>query len=262
MNADRIARLFCLDGKVALVTGGGRGIGREIALTFADAGADLVVADVNGAGAGDTASEAEARGVRALATGADVGRGEDVEAMARAATEAFGRVDILVNNAGVLSIAGVFETDPEAWERTLRINLTGAFLCARALAPGMVERRWGKIVNVGSSLSSRASVANLGGGGADYCVSKAGVQSLTRALAWELARHNINVNAVAPGTTRSPMHEGRLEMIEKYLNRTIPFGRLAEPEEIAHAVLFLVSEAARYITGQTVHVNGGQIMVD
>jgi NAD(P)-dependent dehydrogenase (short-subunit alcohol dehydrogenase family) len=263
MNTERIAQLFNLDGKVALVTGGGRGLGRSIVLALADAGANVVVADLNETDAKQTAAEAETRGVRAIVIKVDVGRREDVEVMAASARDALGGVDILVNNAGIATLAGgVLTLDPDGWERTLRVNLTGAFLCARAIAPGMIERGWGKIVNIGSSLSSRSSVANISGGAGDYCASKAAVQSLTRSLAWEVASHNINVNAVAPGTAHTPLYGEHLEMIDQYLKPTIPFGRLAEPEEVAHAVLFLVSEAARYITGQTLHVNGGQIMVD
>jgi len=183
--------------------------------------------------------------------------------MVKATIEKFGKIDILVNCAGILgTYSGVAIVTEEEWSSVMNVNLLGTLLCCQEVMEHMLERKSGKIVNVGSSMSSRGSTWNTIAGGAHYNVSKAAVQCLTRCLAWEVASEGINVNAVAPGTTITPMHAGEVETIKAYLSPSIPLGRLAEPEDIAHVVLFLVTEASRYIVGQTIHVNGGQIMVD
>ena len=211
---------------------------------------------------GRVVSEIQGRGGKALALTTDVTRREEVDAMVSEAIKTFGRVDILVNNAGIMGRCTLMDMKGEDLERTLEINLKGVFLCSQAVAKHMIEQKSGKIVNLGSSMSSRGSVCNLSGGGADYCASKAAVQAFTRTLAMELAPCGINVNAVAPGITNTPMHVGLWEGAKLYYENSVPLGRMAEPEDIADVVLFLVTDAARYITGQTIHVNGGQIMVD
>ncbi len=259
---NRVSKLFDITGKVAIVTGAASGIGRAIALDLAGLGASVVAADKAIGGAQEVMKEIESAGGRAIATETDVTDKKEVEQMVQQTIESFGKIDILVNNAGIIARNSVMDIQEEELDRTFDINLKGVVLCSQAAARHMIERKSGKIVNLGSSLSSRASVCNLSGGGADYCASKAAVQAFTRSLAMELGPYGINVNAVAPGTTNTPMHEGLWEMAAAYFQNSVPLGRLAEPEDIADVVAFLVTDAARYITGQTIHVNGGQIMVD
>jgi len=258
----RVSELFDIRGKAAIVTGSASGIGRAIALDLAGAGSRVVIADRALDGAESVAREIEAAGGTAIAAETDVTSRQSVEHTVQRALQEFGGIDILVNNAGVIGSYTVVDLKEEDLDRTFDVNLKGVLLCSQAAAGHMIERRSGKIVNVGSSFSSRASVCNLSGGGADYCASKAAVQALTRSLAMELGPHGINVNAVAPGITNTPMHGVLWEGAQAYYQGSVPLGRLAEPEDIADVVLFLVTDAARYITGQTIHVNGGQIMVD
>jgi 3-oxoacyl-[acyl-carrier protein] reductase len=265
-----------LSGRVALVTGGSRGLGRADALTLARAGADVVIADIlvesDDSGEADrygplaqaaraqglvhteaTAQEIEAMGRRALAVKCDVTDSNQVEqAVARAVGE-LGAVDILVNNAGTLDHVGQLENQvPELWERDLRVNLTGAFNCCRAVWPHMKGRGWGRIVNM-------ASVAGtLGGfGQASYSTTKAGLLGLTKSLALEGARHGITVNAIVPGIIGTEaFHFGNPEMNERMVKRTA-LRRAGEPQDIANAIAFLSSELASYITGVELNVSGG-----
>ena len=265
-----------LSGRVALVTGGSRGLGRADALTLARAGADVVVADLlveselseetdrYGALATvarrqglvhteETVREIEAIGRRSLAVRCDVTEREQVDAAVARAVEELGSVDILVNNAGTLDHAAQFHhQSPELWERDLRVNLTGAFNCAQAVWPHMREREWGRIVNM-------ASVAGtLGGfGQASYSTTKAGLLGLTRTLAMEGARHGITCNAIVPGVIGTEaFNMANAEMNERIVNRTA-MKRPGRPEEIAHAIAFLCSDLAAYITGIELNVSGG-----
>lgn len=262
MKTRKVSEMFDITGKVAIVTGGASGIGRAIALDLAKFGASVVIADMASESARKVVREIESAGGKAIAIKTDVTDSKDVERMAQQTSKKFGKIDILVNNAGVMGRCTVMDMKGNDLSKTLEVNLKGVFLGSQAVAKYMVEQRSGKIVNIGSSLSSRGSVCNLSGGGADYCASKAAVQAFTRTLAMELAPCGINVNAVAPGITNTPMHVGLWEGAQLYYASSVPLGRLAEPEDIADVVLFLVTDAARYITGQTIHVNGGQIMVD
>ena len=262
MKSSKVSERFDITGKVAIVTGGASGIGRAIALALAESGANVVIADRALDGAEEMAREIESAGGKAIATKTDVTDSKEVEQMVQRTIEKFGKIDILINNAGIIARSSVMDMREEELDRTFEVNLKGVVLCSQAAARHMIEQKSGKIVNMGSSLSSRASVCNLSGGGADYCASKAAVQAFTRTLAMELGPYGINVNAVAPGTTNTPMHEGLWEVATIYFQNSVPLGRLAEPEDIADVVVFLVTDAARYITGQTIHVNGGQIMVD
>jgi 3-oxoacyl-[acyl-carrier protein] reductase len=265
-----------LSGRVALVTGGSRGLGRADALTLARAGADVVVADLlveselsedtdrygvlatvarqqGLVHTEETVEEIRDMGRQALAVRCDVTeRSEVAVAVARAVTE-FGSVDILVNNAGTLDHAAQFQhQSPELWERDLRVNLTGAFNCAQAVWPHMRERAWGRIVNM-------ASVAGtLGGfGQASYSTTKAGLLGLTRTLAMEGARHGITCNAIVPGVIGTEaFNMANAEMNERIVNRTA-LKRPGEPQEIANAIAFLCSDLAAYITGIELNVSGG-----
>jgi 3-oxoacyl-[acyl-carrier protein] reductase len=265
-----------LSGRVALVTGGSRGLGRADALTLAQAGADVVVADLlvesqlseetdrYGALATvarqqglvhteETVGEIEAMGRRALAVRCDVTNRDEVEAAVARTVAELGSVDILVNNAGTLDHAAQFHNQsPELWERDLRVNLTGAFNCAQAVWPHMRERRFGRIVNM-------ASVAGtLGGfGQASYSTTKAGLLGLTRTLAMEGARFGITCNAIVPGVIGTEAFNlANAEMNERIVNRTA-LKRPGEPQEIANAIAFLCSDLAAYITGVELNVSGG-----
>ncbi|TML12034.1 MAG: SDR family oxidoreductase [Actinobacteria bacterium] len=265
-----------LSGRVALVTGGSRGLGRADALTLARAGADVVIADIqiesdSGAGAerygpmaqaaraqGLVYSEATAReigelGRRSAAIKCDVTNRGDVEETVRRVVGDFGSVDILVNNAGTLDhLAQLPDQVPELWERDLRVNLTGSFNCAQAVWPHMKERGWGRIVNM-------ASVAGtLGGfGQASYSTTKAGLLGLTRTLALEGARHGITCNAIVPGIIGTEAFRfGNPEMNERMVRRTA-MRRTGEPQDVANAVAFLCSDLAGYITGIGLNVSGG-----
>src|SRR5919205_177725 len=265
-----------LSGRVALVTGGSRGLGRADALTLARAGADVVVADLlvesdlseetdrYGALATvartqglvhteETAEEIRGMGRRALAVRCDVTDRAQVEATVARTVEEFGSVDILVNNAGTLDHVGQLgDQRPELWERDLRVNLTGAFNCAQAVWPHMRERGWGRIVNM-------ASVAGtLGGfGQASYSTTKAGLLGLTRTLALEGARHGITCNAIVPGIIGTEAFNfGNEQMNERMVKRTA-MRRPGEPQEIANTIAFLCSDLASYITGVALNVSGG-----
>ena len=262
MKSRKVSQLFDITGKVAVVTGAAGGIGRAVALDLGKFGASVVVADMAIEDAERVAGEIESAGGKAIALKTDVTRKEEVEQMAQQTVQRFGRIDILINNAGIMGAYGIIDMKEADLNRTLEVNLKGIIFCSQAVASYMIEQKSGKIVNVGSSISSRASVCNLSGGAADYCASKAAVQAFTRSLAMELAPHGVNVNAIAPGVTNTPMHKGYFEGAVAYYKNSVPLGRLAEPEDIADVVVFLVTDAARYITGQTIHVNGGQIMVD
>ena len=267
-----------LTGRVALVTGGSRGLGRVDALTLARAGADVVIADiqVESDEAGEetaerygalaqvaraqglvfterTAREIQELGRRAVAVKCDVTDREQVEATVARAVDEFGSVDILVNNAGTLDhVAQLHNQSPELWERDLRVNLTGAFNCAQAVWPHMKERSWGRIVNM-------ASVAGtLGGfGQASYSTTKAGLIGLTKTLALEGARHGITANAIVPGIIGTEAFAfGNAEMNERMIRRTA-MRRPGEPQDIANAITFLCSDLAGYVTGVELVVAGG-----
>src|SRR5690348_3271964 len=265
-----------LTGRVALVTGGSRGLGRADALTLARAGADVVVADLlveselseetdaygplaqvaRAQGlvhTESTAEEIKALGRRSLALRCDVTDRGEVEAAVARAVEELGSVDILVNNAGTLDHVGQFaDQAPELWERDLRVNLTGAFNCAQAVWPHMRERGWGRIVNMSSVAGT------LGGfGQASYSTTKAGLLGLTKTLAMEGARHGITCNAIVPGVIGTEAyHMANAAMNERIVARTA-LKRPGEPQEIANAVAFLCSDLASFITGVELNVSGG-----
>jgi 3-oxoacyl-[acyl-carrier protein] reductase len=239
--------------KVAVVTGAGRGIGRAIATTFAAEGAAVVCLDRDAATAGDAAAALRATGARALACTADVGVEADVDAALGRTLAAFGRLDIMVCNAGVGFHRAFVDLRLDDWERVLRVNLTGTFLCAQRAARVMMEGGGGSIVVMGSTSGQRGAMARTA-----YGVSKAGVMQLTRIAAVELAPFGIRVNAIAPGPVRTPlsMSNHTAAQTQSYLDM-IPMKRYGEMDEVARVALFLASEDAAYVTGHVLNVDGG-----
>ena len=244
-----------LQGKNAIVTGSGKGIGREIALHLAASGASVAVADIDLVAAKAVAQEIQGRGGRALPIHVDVSNSQQVGAMVSETLDTFGSIDILVNNAGIGLNALVVETSDEDLDRVLGVNLKGQFLCSRETAKAMIRQgKGGRIVNISSSAGDNARVE----GGA-YCASKAGVIQLTKVLSLELGQHGINVNAVSPGltdTVAGPNVSATKAYREAFLSQ-VSLGRAAQAGDIAQAVLFLASPQSSYITGEVIHVDGG-----
>lgn len=241
--------------KVAVVTGASRGIGRSISLALAGQGAKIVAVDIDLAATEAFVEELKALGTEALAVQGNVTVTEDVEAMFKAAVDTYGRVDILINNAGITRDALLLRMKDEDWDAVLTVNLKGAFLCSRAAAKVMSKQRYGRIVNIASVVGQMGNA-----GQANYCASKAGLMGLTRSNARELARRNVTVNAVAPGFIATEMTDALPEKKREELSAQIPLERLGSADDIAHAVLFLASDQAAYITGQVLGVNGGMYM--
>lgn len=242
--------------KVALITGGGTGIGRAIALLFAKEGANVVITYLK--------NEKEAKEVlmkikglrrKALALKCDVRNYKEVDYVVKKTIEELGRIDILVNNAGMWKPRSFLETSNEIWEETIAINLTGVFNCTKAAIPNMIMQKHGKIINISSIAGISGSLVSV-----PYAAAKAGVIALTRTLARDFAKYNISVNSIAPGPVRTDflLKHIKKSLIEKVTDE-IPMGRIAEPEDIAGAVLFFASNDSDYITGQTLIVDGGRI---
>lgn len=248
--------LISLKDKVAIVTGGSRGIGRAIALALADAGA-LVVVNYKGnqAAADDVVAAIEAKEGQALAIQADIALAEDVDRLFKAVLERFGRLDILVNNAGITRDNLLLRMKEADFDAVLDTNLRGAYLCSRAALRPMTKARTGRIINI-------TSVVGLVGnaGQANYSAAKAGLIGFTKAVAREMASRAITVNAVAPGYIDTELTAGLGDQIRAAILENIPLGRLGTPEDIANTVCFLASDAAAYITGQTITVDGGMVM--
>ncbi|GBR76414.1 3-oxoacyl-[acyl-carrier-protein] reductase [Candidatus Termititenax persephonae] len=240
------------DNKVVIVTGSARGIGKEIAAAFIAEGAKVVISDVNAEACAATAKEF---GDRAAAIPANVTVKSEVENLVKQTQEKLGGLDIVVNNAGVTRDGLFVRMKEEDWDLVLNINLKGTFLMSQAAAPVLMKQRSGKIVNI-------ASVSGLFGnyGQANYASSKGGIVALTKVMARELAPRNVNVNAVAPGFIVTAMTDKLTDEIKTSINKQIPFGRMGQVKDIADAVLFLASERASYITGQTIAVCGGLTM--
>ena len=255
-----------LGGKVAIVAGAARGIGRAIGVALADAGAKVVVNDISLESLEETAGEINGSGGESLAYQADISVKEQVSGLMDEAVRVFGRIDILVNVAAILKVGPFLETTEQDWDRTMAVNLKGTFLCSQAASRHMVEQGGGKIINIASNAGKVARMNN-----AAYCASKAGVILLTRVMALELAKFGITVNALCPGATDTEMiriQAGDPKVLDKIVlgdldtyRAGIPLGRLAKPEDQAYMVLYLVSEYANHITGQTLFVDGGQTMV-
>ncbi len=244
-----------LSGKVALVTGAAQGIGRAIALLLARNGADIVVSDINLEKAEETAKEIRAIGPNAISVKVDVANLSDVERMVEGILEKLAKIDILVNNAGITRDKLVLRMTEEDWDAVLGVNLKGTFNCTKAVLRHMAKQRSGKIVNIASVVGEMGNA-----GQANYSASKAGVIGLTKTVAREYAQRGINVNAIAPGYIETPMTDALPEKAKEELRRLIPMERLGKPEDVAEAVLFLVSEESSYVTGQVLNVNGGIYM--
>ena len=241
-----------LEGRTAIVTGGGQGIGRAICGIFTEEGASVVVVDIDESRAGETARQLNREGRTATAVRADVSSGAEIEALVDGVLADSGRVDILVNNAGLAVFRSVEQCTEEEWDRVMAVNLKGPFLLAKALLPAMKAQRSGAVINL-------ASVAGKTGGvvsGAPYSVSKAGLECLTKSLARELAPYGVRVNAIAPGiidTALTAHHD------QSFVD-AIPLGGKGEPRDVAEAALFLASDRSRHITGEILDVNGGLLM--
>jgi NAD(P)-dependent dehydrogenase (short-subunit alcohol dehydrogenase family) len=244
-----------LDGKVAIVTGGGGALGTLAACAFAEAGADIVVAARRVHTCEATAEKVRALGRKAIAVAVDITHSAQVHAMVDATLQAFGHIDILFNNAGVTSPHAMLDSSEEEWLRVIDTNIKGTFLCTRAVAPVMKEQGSGTIINMGSILS-QAGMANRSA----YAVSKAGIASFTKSMAFELGPFGITVNALGPTVIVTDLNRELVKtqphLYDAVVKRT-PAGRLGEPEDIAGALVFLASPAARFVTGQTLYVDGG-----
>ncbi|MFN3652922.1 MAG: 3-oxoacyl-[acyl-carrier-protein] reductase [Armatimonadota bacterium] len=244
-----------LEGKVALVTGGGRGIGRAIALGLAQAGADVAVAVSREIDAAETVAE-EIRGLgrRALALKADVSSADEAEGLVAQTVEQLGRIDFLVNNAGITKDGLIMRMSEADWDAVIQVNLKGTFNCSKAAVKRMVRQRSGRIVNVTSVMGITGNA-----GQANYAASKAGIIGLTKSTAKEVGSRGITCNAVAPGWIRTRMTEALPQDLAEKVLPQIPLGRLGEPEDVAGVVTFLCSDAAAYVTGQVLVVDGGLI---
>lgn len=244
-----------LKGQTAVVTGGARGIGKEIALALARDGANIVIADLMTEQSEETAEEIKKLGRKTLIQKVDVSKTADVENMVQSTINEFKTLDILINNAGVTRDTLLVRMKEEDWNFVLKVNLTGTFNCTKAAAKYMMKQRKGKIVNIASIVGVTGNA-----GQANYSASKAGIIGLTKTSARELASRNITVNAVAPGFIDTEMTRSLNENIKQQLKEQIPLGKLGRPEDIASCIKFLVSDDASYITGQVIHVNGGMLM--
>ncbi len=241
--------------KVAVVTGGNRGIGKAIAMAFAQAGASVALCGTNEATLKETSAEIEKSGVGCLSLKADVSKGGEVEAFSKAVLEKFGKIDILVNNAGVTRDNLLLRMGEEEWDEVLAINLKSAFLTTKFFVKPMMKARQGRIINITSVSGVKGNA-----GQANYAASKAGLIGLTKTTAREFASRNITCNAVAPGFIQTDMTKALGEKVQQEVIAQIPLGYLGETSDIAQAVLFLASDGARYITGQVICVDGGMVI--
>lgn len=247
--------MFTLTGKVALITGAGRGIGQAVALKLAAAGADIAACDLNEEWLGETAAAVRGMGRRAECLAMNVSLSESVDAAVAKASGLFGKIDILVNNAGITKDTLLVRMTDDAWNDVIDVNLTGTFLVSRAVSKLMLKQRSGSIINI-------ASIVGLIGnaGQCNYSASKGGVIALTKSIARELASRNVRANAVAPGFIKTKMTEELSEEVRGKLLEVIPMKRLGLPEDVANSVLFLACDASAYLTGHVLTVSGGMVM--
>ena len=249
-------RDFSLEGCVVIVTGSRRGIGKGIALGFAEAGADVAVCDlvVQDGKLDSVVEEIQGLGRRSIAVQTDTSKKSDVDNLVQKVMDEFGQIDVLVNNAGVITRSTLLDLSEDDWDKTIDVNLKGYYLCSQAVSKRMLQRRKGSIVNIASVMGIKAGTSR----GA-YCISKAGVIMLTKVLALELATDNIRVNAIAPGIVKTEFNEavwGNRKLLKQW-DTDVPLGYVGEPEDIAQAALFLGSSASKYATGHTLVIDGG-----
>lgn len=244
-----------LENKVAIVTGSGQGIGRQIALTLAGQGADIAVCDINKEGADSVVKEIQALGRNAVSYKVDVSDIKSVEETVQKVLDTLKKIDILVNNAGITRDALLVRMKDEDWDLVLKINLTGTFNFTKAVAKHMMRQRCGKIVNIASVIGLIGNV-----GQTNYAASKAGIIGLTKSCARELAPRGITVNAIAPGFIATQMTERLSEDIKQKMLENIPLGKFGTPEDVANTALFLAGPQSDYITGQVINVCGGMVM--
>lgn len=242
-------------GRLAVVTGGSRGIGRAIALRLAQDGADIAISDRSGDPEGPVVQEIRALGRRCQHFRCDLGRPAEIQALASQVTEQMGPASILVNNAGLTRDNLFLRLEEDDWEQVLSVNLKGAFHCIKGFSRGMLKARWGRVINITSVVGEMGNK-----GQSNYAASKAGLIGLTHSIALELAERGITVNAVAPGFIRTEMTDVLPEKVQQDLLARIPVGRFGEGDDVAGVVSFLASEQARYVTGQVLRVDGGMLM--
>ena len=245
-----------LTGKMALVTGGGRGIGRAIAVAFAREGAGVAVLDLRQDAAGQTAAELAQAGATSVAVAGDVGDEAQVIAAIAQAELALCRIDILVNNAGIDTTSCVVDMPTSMWDDMIRVNLRSIFLCTRAVLPGMLRRRWGRIINISSQLAHKGAAEM-----AHYAAAKAGVLGFTRSLAYEVARDGITVNAICPGPIDTELFRAIPEAWRNNKLAELPIGRPGTVDEIAPTAVLLASDEGSYYLGASLNPNGGDVMI-
>lgn len=251
-----MAKNIDLKGKVAIVTGATRGIGRAITLALTEAGANIVCVGKTGAGLSDLQKEIESAGSKAISIKADVSKMHDTREIVKTTVDAFSRIDILVNNAGIIFRKPIFDVTEEDWDSLMDINLKGVFFLTQEVGKVMIEQRYGKIINIASLTSFKGTP-----GISIYAISKAGLVSLTKCLAVEWSKYNINVNAIAPGYVITDLNRTALSdkaFYDQVVSR-IPLGRVGNPADIGDAVAFLASDSSSYMTGETILIDGGYL---
>ncbi len=244
-----------LKGKVAIITGGARGIGKEIAKALAREGADCVLCDVNEEELTKAAAEIQGIGVQCLSVVLDVSNLSQCEDMVNKVVDKFQKIDILINNAGITRDGLLIRMREEEWDAVISVNLKGTFSCTKAAVKVMLKQRYGRIVNVASIIGIMGNA-----GQANYAASKAGIIALTKSIAKEVASRNINVNAIAPGFIETKMTQVLTDEVRTAILKQIPLGRFGQPEDVAKLVVFLVTEDSGYMTGQVIQIDGGMLM--
>lgn len=244
-----------LKDKVAIITGGARGIGKEIALTFAREGADICICDVSEDALAETTRELESTGRQAVGFKADVTNFSQVQDMVQKVLDKFSKIDILINNAGITRDNLLLRMKEDEWDAVLGVNLKGTFNCTKAVSKVMVKQKAGKIVSIASIIGLMGNA-----GQSNYAASKGGIISFTKSVAKELASRNINVNAIAPGFIKTEMTAKIPQELQESMLKMIPLNRFGEPSDVANLALFLASENSQYITGHVIQVDGGMVM--